>query len=75
MFFMLTIKIYWQQLDKCTYNYSSTFTAMHELFCQFITCSPLPQQSARTICDYPHPVRHYFHGEDAKNSTFKHVYL
>ena len=59
---VLTIKIYWEQLDKCIYDHSSMFAAMHRLFYQFITSSPLPQRSARTACDYPHPVRHYLHG-------------
>ena len=70
---MLTIKTYWQQLDKWRYDYSSMFTAMHALFCQFITGSPLPQRSARTVCDYPHPVRHYLHG--GENSVHWHFFF
>ena len=58
---------------------------MAGLFCQSIARSPLLRRSARTICDYPHPVRYYHHcGDngvdwyfflDAKNSIFTHVYL
>ena len=46
---------------------------MHGLFCPSIAHSSLLRRSAKTVCDYPHSVRHYLYG--GGNGVHWHFFL